>query len=101
MPRVVSTPSAGTAATVALAATPNVSYGVLNIVASYSSLTAVGTFTVVVGGVTVMNLDISGQGPFLIEEDLTADPGDGVVITLSGVLLTNAKLNVNYTANLS
>lgn len=98
MPRAISTPGAGTAAVITLAATSGIAYGALSLIASYNALTAVGTLTIAVAGTTIISLDVSGQGAFTWEEDISGEDGEGVVITLSGILLVSGKLNVNYVA---
>lgn len=100
MPRSVVTPGVGTAAVLTLPATEGMSYGILSIVASYSGLVTGGSLIVAIGGTTKFNVDLNGNSPFIFEEDISGDVGDGMVITLTGVLLATGKLNVNYSANL-
>lgn len=99
---VAQTTALGASAVVTLPATSGVSHGILSIVASYNGLiTNAGNLQVSVGGTVVFNIDFPNGGPFVFEEDISGEPGQAIVVTLTGFVAgLIGKLNVNSVSNM-
>jgi hypothetical protein len=91
--------STGANAQIVLPATPGVSYVISNILGSYSSSITIGagTVSVVFGSTKIFEMDLASINfNFSILEQ--SSPGDAVTVTLSGIALIVAKLNVQYSS---
>jgi hypothetical protein len=96
----VHVPAADTAAVVTL--TPDSAEELLaidHIAWSYTASPTGGRLTVAIGGVTVLDLDITtgGPGPIEFGRGLVGKPGETIVVTLAaGGSGIGGKLNVSY-----
>ena len=96
----VHAPAADTAAVVTLTpADANELFVVDEIAWSYTAAPVAGRLTIVIGGVTVLDLDITtgGPGPIITRRGYVGKPGQTIVVTLAaGGGTTVGKLNVSY-----
>lgn len=95
-------PAAATAAVVTIAADSEQAWCLRRISASYSAAPTAGRLTVVAGSTTLLDIDITAAGPFVLDLDqenvLTNNTkNEAVVVTLaSGGGTVVGKLNVQY-----